>query len=213
MKKIAFIAICLSCFSVIALQGQWARTYGGSNDNVAFSVQQTTDGGYIAAGYTNSFGLQSYDIWILKLDAFGDIVWQKTYGGYNTDYAYCVQQTNDGGYILAGSTNSFGAGGNDYWVLKLNKSGDIEWQRSYGGPQDDVARSIQQTFDGGYIVVGETYSFGSGRYDMWILKLDANGNIEWQRVYGSDLDDYARRRIGDEGVAVGQPLYVAEHAA
>jgi len=172
----------------------WQKTYGGSGDDVATSIQQTTDGGYIVAGLTDSFGVAGYendDFWVLKLDSNGNITWQKTYGGSDYDYAYSIQQTTDGGYIVAGSTGSFGADYGDSWVLKLDSNGNVTWQKTYGGSGDDVASSIQQTTDGGYIVAGSTDSFGAGGSDAWVLKLGSNGNVTWQKTYGGSGDDVA----------------------
>jgi uncharacterized delta-60 repeat protein len=163
----------------------WQKTYGGSGDNEARSIQQTSDGGYIVAGYTNSSGAGGFDFWVLKLNSTGGITWQKTYGGSGDDYAYSVEQTSDGGYIVAGSTASFGAGGNDVWVLKLNSSGGVQWGKTYGGKGDDVAQSVEQTADGGYIVAGATTSFGAGGFDFWVLKLPPNGSVEWDKYIGA----------------------------
>jgi hypothetical protein len=135
----------------------WAKTYGGSGDDEPYSIQQTSDGGYIVAGPTSSFGAGSYDIWVLKLNADGTVAWQKTYGGSSGDYAYSIQQTSDGGYIVAGPASSF-PGGTPYaiWVLKLNADGTVAWQKTYGGLGYVTASFIQQTSDGGYIVAGDT---------------------------------------------------------
>ncbi len=165
---------------------QWQKTYGGTNYDGAHSIQQTSDGGYIVAGYTSSFGAGSNDYWILKLDANGNIQWQKTYGEDNNDAPYSIQQTSDGGYIVAGKTYSFGAGISDYWILKLDADGNVQWQRTYGGTSAEYVSSIQQTSDGGFIVVGDTLSFGAGDYDWWILKLYDNGSIQWQKTYGGE---------------------------
>ena len=155
----------------------WQKTYGGSLYDYFFLIQQTTDEGYIVAGSTNSFGAGNYDIWLLKLNSGGDVTWQKTYGGTESDHAYSVQQTTDGGYIVAGNTTSFGAGGYDAWILKLNSNGNVDWQKTYGGSQADGFNSIHQTTDGGYIVAGNTTSFGDGKQDIWLLKLDGTGSI------------------------------------
>lgn len=112
---------------------EWARSYGGVGRDGASSVQQTTDGGYIVAGSTDSFSAGSNDAWVFKLDASGIIVWQKTYGGAGNDNASWIQQTSDGGYIVAGYTSSYGAGGIDAWVLKLDSTGNVVWQRTYAG--------------------------------------------------------------------------------
>ena len=169
----------------------WQKTYGGNAGEGARSIQQTEDGGYILTGRTESFGAGSGDIWILKLSPTGDVEWQKTYGGNARDSAYSTQKTEDGGYILTGITESFGAGDFDFWVLKLSSTGGVEWQKTYGGNARDDACSIQQTADGGYIVAGATESFGVGRSDCWILKLSSTGDAEWQKTYGGNTWDVA----------------------
>jgi len=174
----------------------WSKTYGGSDFDSASSIQQTTDGGYIVAGNTKSFGAAIMDIWVLKLDNNGNITWQKTYGGSKGDYASSIQQTQDGGYIVLGHTYSFGAGWDDVWVLKLDSSGNVTWQKTYGESDFDDAPSIQQTTDGGYIVAGGTGSFDNNNildseWDILVLKLDSNGNITWQKTYGGSSGEYA----------------------
>ena len=170
---------------------QWQKTYGGSGNDSANSIEQTGDGGYIAAGYTNSFGAGDYDIWVLKVDGNGDVLWQNTYGGTGYDFASSIRETDDGGYVVVGGTDSFGAGEMDVWVLKLDGNGDVLWEKTYGGAGIDSASSIEQTGDGGYIVAGGTRSFGAGDYDFWVLKLDGSGNIVWQKTYGGTDYDFA----------------------
>ncbi|HPC25756.1 MAG TPA: Ig-like domain-containing protein, partial [Fervidobacterium sp.] len=151
----------------------WQKTFGGKDDDEADSIQQTIDGGYIIAGQTESFGSGYEDFYILKLNSKGEVEWQKTFGGWNDEGANSIQQTTDGGYIVAGWTASSGSGGNDFYILKLNSKGELEWQKTFGGMKDDEANSIQQTADGGYIVAGWTESLGSGKEDVYILKLNA----------------------------------------
>jgi len=158
-----------------AQQVVWQKTFGGSDDDRARSVQETIDGGYVVAGYTWSSS-EREDVYILKLDARGNKLWEKTFGGSDNDGAWSIQQTNDGGYVVAGYTSSFGAGSYDVYVLKLDTSGKEVWSKTFGGSSDDLAWSIQQTNDGGYIVAGYTSSFGVGNYDVYIIKMDANGN-------------------------------------
>jgi hypothetical protein len=153
----------------------WAKTYGGTSYDEAYSVQQTSDGGYILAGLTSSFGAGS-DVFLIKTDANGNISWAKTFGGTSYDYAYSVQQTSDGGYIMAGGTSSFGAGG-DILLIKTDANGNIIWAKTYGGTYGDKAYFVQQTSDGGYIVVGWTESFGAGSVDIFLIKTDANGDV------------------------------------
>lgn len=161
----------------------FTATYGGSDDDKAYSIQLTRDGGYIMAGTTRSFSSNS-DAWILKLAPDGSVEWQKTYGGAGSDGATYIQQTVDDGYIVAATTNSFGAGWSDAWILKLASDGNVEWQKTYGGVKIDTVSSIQQTNDGGYIAIGKSTSFIHDGY--WILKLAQDGTVEWEKKYGSD---------------------------
>lgn len=170
---------------------EWSKTYRGNWDDLPHSIQQTNDGGFIVAGQTSSFGAGEYDIWILKLASDGNIEWQKTFGGSESDIANSIQQTSDGGYIVAGQTRSFGAGQLDFWILKISSDGNIEWNKTCGGSQIEEASCIQQTNDGGYIVVGTTTSMGAGFKDIWILKLTTLGDIEWQKTYGGIQNDAA----------------------
>jgi len=151
----------------------WTRTFGGTGDDVGWSVQQTSDTGYIVAGWTNSFG-NGYQIYLIKTNASGDTLWTRTYGGTSSDYGYSVQQTSEGGYIVAGYTGSFGYGTQVY-LIKTNATGDTLWTRTYGGTGNDEGWSVQQTLDGGYIVAGQTTSFGNG-YQVYLIKTDANGS-------------------------------------
>ena len=192
MKRIILIGIFLFIFCAsLTLNAQWARTYGGIDFDRAFFIQPTSDGGYIAAGYTASGDAGISDLWVLKLSLAGVIEWQYAYGGSDDDVAYAVQETSDEGYIIAGYTYSFGAGESDYWILKLTSEGDVEWQFTYGGIGDDTAYAIQETSDGGYIVAGYTHLFGAPNSDAWILKLTSEGEIEWQHIYGATGDDKA----------------------
>jgi len=170
---------------------QWAKTYGGTGDDVAFSVQQTSDGGYIVAGGTSSFGAGSWDIFLIKTDANGNIQWAKTYGGTDWDLATSVQQTSDGGYIVASEIRSFGAGSWDIFLMKTDANGNIQWAKTYGGTDVDAALSVQQTSDGGYILAGLTWSFGAGERDIFLINTDANGNIIWAKTYGGTGWDWA----------------------
>jgi len=169
---------------------QWAKTYGGTSHDWAYSVQQTSDGGYIVLGFTYSFGADSGDIILIKTDANGNIMWAKTYGGMKEDRAYSFQQTSDGGYIVAGWTKSFGAGWYDVLLIKTDANGNLSWAKTYGGTDIDWASSVQQTSDGGYIVAGGTYSFGAGGGDIFLIKTDANGNRSWAKTYGRTGSDF-----------------------
>jgi len=166
---------------------EWKKSLKGYDHEIgnAYSVQQTSDGGYIAAGKFHCEDIFNKDIWILKVAQDGTKEWDKTYGESDRDQANSIQQANDGGYIVAGQIDLSSSGGNvGIWILKLHPSGEIHWQKTYSGDKADYAHSIQQTNDGGYIVAGTTYSFGLGDRDIWVLKLDTNGDVEWQKTYG-----------------------------
>jgi len=151
---------------------QWNKTYGGLGRDEAYSIQQTSDGGYILGGSTRSFGKGLSDFWLVKTDSTGELMWNKTYGAPFFDVAYAVQQTSDGGCIVAGSTNSLGSGSEDFWVIKTDPDGGMQWNKTYGGLYDEVAYSVQQTSDEGYIIAGTTYSFGtSWDPDFWLIRL------------------------------------------
>ncbi|PQA95573.1 hypothetical protein B0A69_04105 [Chryseobacterium shigense] len=203
---------------------EWRKSFGGSDDEVAYSVKQTTGGGYILAGSTQTKNngdvsgnhtywsssdaayLASRDAWVVKLNAQGTLQWQKCLGGTGEDNAYSIQQTTDGGYILAGYSNSTNGdvtgnhGNNDFWVVKMNSSGGLEWQKSMGGSQTDMAHFIKQTPDGGYIVTGISFSANgdvtdhhgnNNTNDYWVVKMDASGNKSWTKSLGGTNGDSA----------------------
>jgi len=162
---------------------EWNKTYGGTDYDSPYSVVQTNDKGYAIAGYTYSFGTGSYDLWLVKTDASGNMQWNRTYGGTGGEEADSVVQTTDGGYALAGSTDSFGAGGVDVWLVKTDWAGNMQWNKTYGGASSDWASSVVQTSDGGYAIAGETYSFGAGDGDFWLVKTDSAGTMQWNKRY------------------------------
>ncbi|HKR03016.1 MAG TPA: T9SS type A sorting domain-containing protein [Bacteroidia bacterium] len=215
MKKIFFIF----CFIIIALKTcyaqqviEWQKNFGGTGDDLFYDIQQTVDSGFIAAGFTysndgNVSGNNgSRDAWVVKVSSSGNLQWQKCLGGTDDDWAFTAIQTAEGGYIMAGVARSddgdvsgiHGVGISDEWVVKLNNSGNIEWQKCLGGTGYDGASAILQIADGGYIVAGSAGSnngditgFHGGLMDSWIVKLDSSGTIQWQKCLGGTNEEYA----------------------
>jgi len=169
---------------------RWNKTYGGLGDDEAHFVVRSADGGFAVVGTTNSFGATGYDVWLIKIDSSGNMLWNKTYGGVGSDEAWSVVNTADGGFALAGWTASFGAGSGDLWLVKTDALGNAEWNKTYGGTLFEAANSLKQTSDGGFVLAGSTYSFGSGGSDFWLIKTDNFGNIQWNRTYGGTNEDY-----------------------
>jgi cysteine-rich repeat protein len=169
----------------------WNKTftttpYGTPSDR-GYSVQQTSDGGYIITGFAGTGG---GDAWLIKTDSSGNMQWNNTFGGSSSDLGQSVQQTSDGGYIIAGNTDSYGAGGGDAWLIKTDSSGNQQWSKTFGGSKYDTGLSVRQTSDGGYIMTGQTLSYGAGSYDAWVIKTDSSGSQQWMETFGGSSNDF-----------------------
>jgi hypothetical protein len=208
---------------------EWDNTIGGSGFDVLLSVLQTSDGGYLLGGYSdsgangdkteNSQGGNDY--WVVKLDASGAVQWDNTIGGSGNDILFSVLQTSDGGYLLGGRSTSPAGGdktenslGNfDYWVVKLDGSGGVQWDHTIGGSGDDLLFSVIQTSDGGYLLGGYSDSDANGDKtensqggsDYWVVKLDGSGAVQWDNtIGGSDVDElYSVIQTSDGGYLLG----------
>ncbi|MGC6491172.1 MAG: hypothetical protein ACON5E_07825, partial [Flavobacteriales bacterium] len=165
-------------------------TYGGDGNEFGYSVKQTQDGGFIIVGYTTSFGNGGNDIYLIKTDSQGDTIWVKTFGGSENDGGRSIQQTSDGGFIITGYTSSFGNGQYDLYLIKTDGNGNEQWSQTFGGIENDYGYSIQQTSDGGFIITGNTSSFGNGESDVYLIKTDGNGNEQWSQTFGGIENDY-----------------------
>ena len=182
----------------------WAKTYGGSADDIGNSVQRTSDGGFIIVGSTGTTG--SNDVLLIKTDSYGIVEWETTYGGNGNDIGNSVKQANDGGFIIVGSSNSFGSGNDDIYVIKTDSQGDLEWSEIYGdGIGPDIGHSVQLTSDGGFIVVGQTKGNHIGAsHEIKLLKIDSSGNQLWSNIFGGDDDDvgYSVKETSDGGFVI-----------
>jgi hypothetical protein len=168
-------------------QKEWDRTYGGLGKDLGFFVQQTKDEGYIIVGGKKSFWIiGSYDLWIIKTDAKGNVLWDRTFGGSGEDLGFSVQQTNDDGYIIAGYT-SF-TNGKKAWIIKIDSQGNKQLDMATGRA-DSEAASIGLTKDGGYIITGYTPSSGSGKEDVWLIKTNSKLHWDWLKTFGGPNRD------------------------
>ncbi len=202
---LAFFAFDCPLFSA----SYWAFTYGGPNKDVSYS--SVFDGSFfLVVGETNSFGYGGSDAWVIKLDKDGFPVWEKAYGGFSDEWINSVAPTDDGGYILVGYTYSFGQGDGSFFVLKIDSQGNIVWSRAYGEPgKESEALCVVPTSDGSFVVVGSMMDV-SGKYDMWVIKLDSDGGILWQkRYYGSyDTIPYSAVECDDGSIVVVGETYI-----
>jgi len=207
---------------------QWQKTFGGTQNDYAGRIDTTSDGGFIVIGNSDSndgdvTGNHGYnDFWILKIDSLGILQWEKSFGGSYNDYASCGHQTNDGGYIITGTTLSINGdvsgnhGPSDYWIVKLDSMGTLLWQKTFGGTNTDAANSIEKTTDGGYIVAGNSTSIDgdvtvnhSNSVDIWIIKIDSTGMLQWEKSYGGtqhDLPHFIERTFDGGYIISGYSL-------
>jgi len=188
----------------IGPSSHFCKAIGGPEGEWSHSLIQTSDGGYAIAGYTESFGAGDYDVYVVKLDAKGNLQWTKTIGGPKDDQGTSLIQTSDGGYAIAGYTKSFGAGDYDVYVVKLDAKGNLQWTKTIGGSKDDRGTSLIQTSDGGYAIGGYTTSFGAGKADVYLVKLDAKGNLQWTKTIGGPEGEagFSLIQTSDDGYAI-----------
>lgn len=187
----------------------WTKSYGGLGDENGQSVKKTSDGGFIITGYTNSFGAGNDDVILIKIDSIGNIGWTKTFGGPDNDYGHSVFQDTDNGFIISGETTSFGNFGGtsnyeDFYLIKTDSLGNLLWTKIIGGTSKDYCNTVRKTSDGGFFLIGETYSFGAGIYDVYVTKTDSIGNVLWSKTYGGSYWDlgYSGLQTNDGGYLI-----------
>ena len=173
----------------------WTKTYGGTSIEAANQIQPTNDGGYIMVGYSFSFGAGNSDIFVIKTDENGEIIWEKTYGGDLNDLGLSITLTDEGGYIICGGTESFGAGNSDVLVVKINADGDVLWSKTYGGNGYELGVSVAKTVNNDFIIAGYTRTFGAGGEDFYVLKIDTQGDTIWTKTFGGEFDESAKAVI------------------
>ena len=203
--------LCLSVgFNTLKAQGQLCITGGGPSSDQAHSMVQSNDGGYVVAGQTSSFGAGLIDIYVMKTNAVGTVIWTQTIGGTGNDYGRSILKTFDGGFAIAGTTASYGAGGDDFYLVKLDAAGNVQWNKSYGGTGTDQGWEVVQTPDSGFCIAGLTSSFGSSPNDFYVVRTDASGNLVWDKKVGaagiSDIA-YSITNTNDGGFAVAGTAY------
>ena len=188
---------------------EWNQTYGESEFDAGRSVVESSCGGYTILGVTGSFFAGDVDFWLVKTDAEGALLWNRTYGGLENDFALSFVQTSDGGYAMIGNTLSYGAGSFDFWLVKTDSAGNVEWNQTYGGTESDTGYFVVETSDGGYALAGETASHGAGDSDFWLIKTDADGNELWNQTYGGTDSDgaYSLVKASDGGYALAGSTY------
>ncbi|MFH2035436.1 MAG: FlgD immunoglobulin-like domain containing protein [Candidatus Zixiibacteriota bacterium] len=169
----------------------WSKTFGGAEDDEGRSVRSTSDGGYIICGTTSSSGAGYSDVYFIKTDANGNLLWSKTYGGSGGESGYAVRETADSGFIAIGNTGTFGTGYSSIYVVRIDSNGDSLWAGAYGGDGSDFGYSIETTFDKGFMLVGATSSIGAGYTDAYIIKIDSLGNLAWEKTFGGTGEDRA----------------------
>jgi len=168
----------------------WNKTFGGSHYDASFgSVIETDDNKYLVLGHTYSYGSGNSDIWLLKVNEDGALDWNKTFGGTSDEFSTTVIETSDHEYLILGTTESYDAGGGDIWVLKVNEDGTLDWNKTFGGSHYESFGSVIETNDNKYLVLGYTASYGAGEGDIWLLKVNQDGTLDWNKTFGGNEED------------------------
>lgn len=207
---------------------QWRGYFGGTNNDRAHSVVQSNDGGFVMAGFTESDDYDvsstngSYEFWVVKVDAFGNLLWEHSFGGDGIEVAYDIAKTLDDGYVVVGNTFSDNGdvlvnhGGSDVWMIKIDAEGNLVWEQTYGGLEFDLAQAVVQSKDGGFYITGNSKSddkdssFNYGENDIWLLKTNSVGELVWEKSYGGSGLDFAYDLIENED---GSVMVVGETAS
>ena len=182
----------------------WIKVFGGPEDDRINAGLETDDGGFILAGFTRSYGAGDGDVWLVHADRNGTEMWNKTFGGSGRDEGMDILETDDGGFVMVGETESFGSVDRDLWLVKVDSVGNEEWNRTFGGSGEDLGTSLKRAGDGGYVIAGITSSYGSGNRDLWLMKTDSKGEELWNRTFGG-----TGRNEGFSVLVAGDSYFIA----
>lgn len=182
----------------------WSSTYGGEGNDNGWDLLEREGGGFIVVGFTDSFGAGGMDIYLFETDAMGDLLWERTYGGPEDEFGWSMAATTDGGYVLGGQSESFGEGDRDGYLVRVDPQGEEIWSQTFGGPEEDRLFSVDATADSGFILTGTTRGFGAVERDLFLVKTNEDGELDWMQVFGGDRDDvgHSVRRTADDGYMV-----------
>jgi len=183
----------------------WSRTLGGPGNDQGYAILQTSDGGYVGVGVRDQGASRGFDVELFRLDTVGNVVWERTLGGYGADMGYKIRTTPDGGYIVVGATSSWGNGSADLYLVRTDSAGNVLWERTYGGQGYDEGKDVQITPDGGWLIVGSIADSVTGASDVYVVRTDASGDTLWTRRWGGDGHERGEciRPTPDGGWVVG----------
>jgi hypothetical protein len=217
MLSARITTICIVTFAVASAHAQtYERYVQGSQPQFATSIAATSDGGYIMAGWTQAYGVANGydDVYLVRTDGDGDVLWTRTYGGNATDDGLAVAQTSDDGFLIAGGSNSFGSNGSEVYLIRTDANGDTLWTRTYGGPGEEYAHGMALTADGGAIIVGQSGVVGgpNGGLNAYVIRIDATGDTLWTRTYDGGTDNFANsvsEVVGGDHILAGTGYFGA----
>ena len=183
--------------------------YGGEDYDLATALVEVSNGGFAIAGSTGSYGKGLNDFWLIKNNSTGNWLWSHTYGGEGHDHATALVEVSDGGFAIAGYTDSYGEGLNDFWLIKTDSDGNMLWNQTYGGENNEYGTALVEVSDGGFAIAGYTDSYGEGLNDFWLIKTDSDGNMLWNQTYGGENNEYATAlvEVSDGGFAIAGYTY------
>jgi len=188
----------------------WNNSFGGGSDDFSTSLIETSDNKFLVSGVTASYGAGNYDIWLLKINSDGTLDWNQTFGGTANETPVSAIESSDNKYLVSGSTSSYGAGSYDIWLLKINLDGTLDWNQTFGGVIDEDPKSLIETNDNKYLILADTSSYGAGNNDIWLLKINQDGTLDWNKTFGGSGTEVAKSDIETTNgyLVIGTNTYV-----